>query len=560
MTGINNVTPATANSAVTTSVSTKDGLGDAFSSILDSLNIGTKSTETPADDTTASALKETIVDLFNGDIDAVKEDLASLSDEDKATVMSLLQTLVDIADAETTGETAEGSSQTLIDSLLGIGADNSNSEDKALETLKQSLSDLEEDNSADISEILSQLISIVVSLNAPTATDSGETSSTKEVAAIDGSISVQSGTKTQTLSLDSYAEALQEILDEITAKTTETTTTTKQTTNADGTTTTTTTTTVTAKTGDTPKADTGVGTASPAAELLTGTGSTTAGTDSSVVSSTVTVTTTTDTTAAADTTASTTPITPTARTTPITSAGAEDFVSATAPKTTGEYTNLALTVQKPSASDKLMSEGNITKTSVLSQRVVQKTDELETLTFDLSNTAGLTAQTVQQSASIEIPQTVSEVPVEKQIMDNITTQMSTLETGKTSEMTMTLNPDNLGQISVKLQNELGKITVTIAAQSEITQKLLQDKLPSLIANLQTVNTDVKDVRIVESAQSADFASFNLNNSDAGQSSSYSSPSSQTRTYSTDTVQQAKEIAEDTSTTEYTGGSKLWQTA
>ena len=197
---------------------------------------------------------------------------------------------------------------------------------------------------------------------------------------------------------------------------------------------------------------------------------------------------------------------------------------------------------------KLMAESEVLKTSMLSQRINRKNDLSELGYLTSSN------QTPVQSVSIdEVLSKLTENPVENQIMSNISESIKNSVSGTTKEMTMMLNPKELGQIAVKIVNEAGKVSVTIAAQSEVTQKLLQERLPLLVQNLQNTNSDVKVVEIATSQQSQmEYFGQSNANTNSGNQSNHSYGSSAQNDYSVST--------DDVAANTEKGVNVLWQTA
>ncbi|MEG0615570.1 MAG: flagellar hook-length control protein FliK, partial [Oscillospiraceae bacterium] len=149
--------------------------------------------------------------------------------------------------------------------------------------------------------------------------------------------------------------------------------------------------------------------------------------------------------------------------------------------------------------------------------------------------------------------------VENQVFSTLKSIISNPKSG-TTEMQLTLTPDDLGRINIKLVNAGGNISVEIAAQSETTQKLLESKLPSLIAGLQGTNSNVESVKVVEPNQNAQNGSLNLNNFTAnGQNSSNQNNRNRTHQTKQQDTFYAREILKPASTQEFKGGNKLWQT-
>lgn len=545
----------------TTPAKTQETAKTDFSDLLGQLKQATKattSTDTVKYNPISAAFKRVLFSYVDTGMDAAKAELNSLSDSDKTSLYNQIQSFASAVQKELDGTGAGGSAQKALNNLLksADASPDSNSSvgQDALDRLQRILAGLDDDDSTDVSSILSQLLPALLSLNSTT------TSTTTQITypdAVSGMVSISNGMGT------TYHLTLQDCLDALTSFSN-------------------------VLLGiETPVVPVPVVPVIPPVIVPTDpttptdpTGGTTPPTDDITDPTTPTdpagetpppTDETGETTTPPDTTGDITPPTdgtatpPAEGTDPTAPTGETGGTGGTAEtenppmqEATIQTFNSQRTAQAASGTpDKLTSEGSVAKAVLFSQRLVQKSGELETLTLDTANAAALTAQPVFDVQSLGTAQTVGSLPVETQIVNNLYTSLTTLGTGKTTEMTMTLNPDNLGKISVNLANTDGKITVTLAALSETTQKLLQDKLPSLIANLQNANPDVKDVRVVDASQSALFAQLNLGSSGKdAQSGSYSSNTAQP----SGTLASDQAAPLDDTPAEYKGGNRLWQTA
>lgn len=200
---------------------------------------------------------------------------------------------------------------------------------------------------------------------------------------------------------------------------------------------------------------------------------------------------------------------------------------------------------------KLTAENEIKKLSLLGNKVVKNSSEFEELMASANAT-----KTVQQTSMNDTPVKVTDVPVETQISQNIANQLSAKVTDSgTQELTMKLTPEDLGEVSIKLVKTGGAITVSIVAQNEATQKLLQERLPMLVSSLQATNSEVKDVQIVAPNQNATGFMNSFNLSDSNSQSQYNAR--QTQNFTASALTPTEEIEE---IKEYHGEAKLWQTA
>lgn len=161
-----------------------------------------------------------------------------------------------------------------------------------------------------------------------------------------------------------------------------------------------------------------------------------------------------------------------------------------------------------------------------------------------------TSQEVAKATNIEIP-------VQKQITDGIINQLNTGITSDTKELTLMLKPQELGEVAIKLVKSGGEITVSIMAQNPATEKLLSERLPTLVSNLQEINGQVKDVMIVNPNEntSSFLGQFNLSYSDSGaqyqQKQTSNAYSGTSQSIAEEKTQQTKEFVRE---------GQLWQTA
>lgn len=101
--------------------------------------------------------------------------------------------------------------------------------------------------------------------------------------------------------------------------------------------------------------------------------------------------------------------------------------------------------------------------------------------------------TTQQNASVETMRS----PVENQVLNFIKTEvMPSVKTTGSTEMTMTLTPEQLGEISVKLVKTGTELTVAITCNNSITQKMIENRLPQLASSLISSENQKVDVTVV----------------------------------------------------------------
>lgn len=120
------------------------------------------------------------------------------------------------------------------------------------------------------------------------------------------------------------------------------------------------------------------------------------------------------------------------------------------------------------------------------------------------NLRGITTNTgseVQQSNKVELAH-----QVEQKILHNF-------EPNKPMTLQMTLSPDNLGDIDIKLSYNQGKLIIDIMAASLETQKLLGNQINNLVRSLALQNVKVETVNVntpVEATENGESMSSLLN--------------------------------------------------
>jgi flagellar hook-length control protein FliK len=220
--------------------------------------------------------------------------------------------------------------------------------------------------------------------------------------------------------------------------------------------------------------------------------------------------------------------------------------------------NQPVSAGEDSSSLKLISEGNTAKT-VAAQKITDKKDELEEI--GIKSEAAKFAVPLEKS-DIQTEEAIKPEDIKNfdanQIVEKAKAQITTLKSGEKAEMTMTLSPESLGEITLKLQNDGGKVSVLIAAHSEATQKLLQERLPDLVSSLKAVNSGVEDVKVVNT-QEAQYAGLGFGNSGFGGTFGENRPQRNEQAYY-GSVTAADTSSEEKDETEFRGGSRLWQTA
>lgn len=138
-------------------------------------------------------------------------------------------------------------------------------------------------------------------------------------------------------------------------------------------------------------------------------------------------------------------------------------------------------------------------------KVSKNDSELSELTALIGN-----AKTDMTAVPIEKSETV-QAPVENQVLNFIKSEvLPSIKSEGTTEMTMTLNPEELGKISVKLTKTGADLVVSIACDNSITQKMIENRLPQLISSLSSGENKTAQVTVVAPNQNASELMYNSN--------------------------------------------------
>ncbi|UYO63799.1 flagellar hook-length control protein FliK [Acetobacterium wieringae] len=118
--------------------------------------------------------------------------------------------------------------------------------------------------------------------------------------------------------------------------------------------------------------------------------------------------------------------------------------------------------------------------------------------------------TVNTNKSADV-QVTNKTEVAQQVQQKI---LQNFEPNKPMVFQMTLSPDNLGDIDVKLSYDQGKLVIDILAVSQETQKLLGNQINQLVKGLALQNVQVETVHLntpVEQSSDSQDATFMMNN-------------------------------------------------
>lgn len=134
--------------------------------------------------------------------------------------------------------------------------------------------------------------------------------------------------------------------------------------------------------------------------------------------------------------------------------------------------------------------------------------EFEVLNVALGQNVETAGATIIETPTIQTPQNPE---VYGQIKTAIVENAQTLEVGN-NEFTMVLNPESLGEVTVKLINQGGQATLEILAASATATKLINEDLNILRDVFRPMQIEVKNAEIVVvETQEAQMQNFDMNN-------------------------------------------------
>lgn len=213
--------------------------------------------------------------------------------------------------------------------------------------------------------------------------------------------------------------------------------------------------------------------------------------------------------------------------------------SETTEETTEEH------LESPAEMVELLSRNGFATTSTSFTR---NTTELEEIAV-----SSISQQNIQNFGNIANFDEATMMSVQRQVITATQEIMGRLTVNSSDEVNLVLNPENLGRISVRLTNQGGDIIIRIAAESEETQAILRERLPSLMQSLTEINNSVREITVEEISQSAEMQA----NLMFGNGSNAQAQSEQGNNYSNEAVE---EISETEETDSMKGVSRLWQKA
>lgn len=196
---------------------------------------------------------------------------------------------------------------------------------------------------------------------------------------------------------------------------------------------------------------------------------------------------------------------------------------------TTEIPIVSVNYEKSSASEQIMQPSlGVTVPNMIQQKIIradmselsgesQNSNSQESETGDLSNqlseiaTANANANVITPQFELPKVQNLSnplfdQFNISEQITDGVKANLNL----EKNEFTVKLNPESLGEVTIKLAEEGGKMVVNITAATESTAKLLNSDLTALRDSLGSLNLEIREVT-VEAPESIEesIAQFNM---------------------------------------------------
>ena len=202
-------------------------------------------------------------------------------------------------------------------------------------------------------------------------------------------------------------------------------------------------------------------------------------------------------------------------------------------------------LESPAEMVELLSRNGFSTTST---GFTRSTTELEEIAV-----SSISQQNIQNFGNVANFDEATMMSVQRQVITATQEIMGRLTVNSTEDVNLVLNPENLGRISVRLTNQGGDIIIRIAAESEETQAILRERLPSLMQSLTEINNSVREITVEEISQPSEMqANLMFGNGSGAQAQSQNGNS-----YGNDAVE---EISETEETDSMKGVNRLWQKA
>lgn len=191
------------------------------------------------------------------------------------------------------------------------------------------------------------------------------------------------------------------------------------------------------------------------------------------------------------------------------------IVSASYQKTSASETVIqpSLGVTVPNMIQQKMIRTDMSELSGESQNSNSQESENGDVSSNLSGIAAANANANVITQDFELPKVQNlsnplfdEFNISEQITDGVKANLNL----EKSEFTVKLNPESLGEVTIKLAEEGGKMVVNITAATESTAKLLNSDLTALRDSLGSLNLEIREVT-VEAPESIEesMAQFNM---------------------------------------------------
>ena len=173
----------------------------------------------------------------------------------------------------------------------------------------------------------------------------------------------------------------------------------------------------------------------------------------------------------------------------------------------------SLGVSVPNMIQQKMIRADMSALSSESQNSNSQESESGDFSTQLSEIATANANANVITPNFELPKVQNlsnplfdEFNISEQITDGVKANLNL----EKSEFTLKLNPESLGEVTIKLAEEGGKMVVNITAATESTAKLLNSDLTALRDSLGSLNLEIREVT-VEAPQSIEesMAQFNM---------------------------------------------------
>lgn len=150
------------------------------------------------------------------------------------------------------------------------------------------------------------------------------------------------------------------------------------------------------------------------------------------------------------------------------------------------------------AQNQMLFQGGQNRAALLTgERFQSQSDELSVLRTPDE------APFVQELRSVALPATETTASPEVQLRTSILERLSSiselqtpLADGDKQEFTVSLKPDSLGEIKIRMVMESGKVSIALIADSEATRMMLQSRADALTESLRTQEVDLHTLTVL----------------------------------------------------------------